>query len=111
MFKVHGDGSIALTRGDSAHLALTIKNDVNGEEHEIQPEDTLTLSLKKSVNDDKPCMQKIIQGSTIFHIKPEDTKELKFGKYKYDVQLTTEDGDVYTVIGPETFEILSEVTC
>lgn len=39
-----------------------------------------------------------------------DTHALEFGKYVYDVQIITEASDVYTVIGPCTFEILKEVT-
>ena len=49
-------------------------------------------------------------GGAAIHIRPEDTKELSFGKYLYDIQLTTADGDIYTVIPPTTFEILKEVT-
>ena len=49
-------------------------------------------------------------GSNQFHIEPEDTKFLSFGKYLYDVELTTASGDVYTVIVPTTFEVLKEVT-
>lgn len=111
MFKVSADGSIELTRGDSAHLSVSITNDVDGTAYEVQPEDKLFLSVKKTVNDAEPCLQKVVQGNTTFHIKPEDTSALNFGKYKYDVQLETADGDVYTVLGPETFELLSEVTC
>lgn len=39
-----------------------------------------------------------------------DTNTLDFGKYKYDVQLTTESEEVYTIIEPSIFEILPEVT-
>lgn len=110
MFKVHDDGLIELTRGDSAHLNVTIDNDVTGDPYEIGENDTLTLTVKRSTNDTEPSFQKIVIGKNTFYIKPEDTRALAFGKYKYDVQLTTSEGDVYTVIGPETFQILSEVT-
>ena len=110
MFTVYDDGSIELTRGDTAYLSVPIQNEVTGEAYDVGPEDTLTLTVKKSVKDAAVGFQKIIQGGNTFHIKPEDTRALDFGKYKYDVQLDTADGDVYTVIGPQTFEILSEVT-
>ena len=109
MLKVYADGSIELTRGDTAYLEISI-TDSEGNPYEMQPNDTLTLSVKKSENDAAPAFQKTIQGHTSFHIEPEDTAGLAFGKYKYDVQITTEIGDVFTVLGPETFEILSEVT-
>ncbi len=109
MLNVLENGEIKLTRGDTARLTVNITND-SGEAYEIQNGDELTLSLKKTVKDDETVMSKTIKGSDTFHIEPKDTSDLKFGKYIYDVQLTTSDGDVYTVIPPSTFEILTEVT-
>lgn len=109
MLNVFENGDVELTRGDTARLTVNISDD-SGEAYEIQNGDELTLSLKKSIKDDEVVMSKTIKGSDTFHIEPKDTADLSFGKYKYDVQLTTEDGDVYTVIPPSTFEILTEVT-
>lgn len=109
MLQVFDDGKIALTRGDTAWLTVSVTNDT-GAAYEIQNGDTLTLSLKKSVKDADIVMSKTVVGTDTFHIKPEDTAELAFRKYVYDVQLTTFDRDVFTVVPPSTFEILSEVT-
>ena len=109
MFNILDGNYIQLTRGDTARLTVTITND-NGEAYEIQNGDKLTLTLKKTVKDAEPVMTKTITGTDIFHIEPSDTSGLSFAKYKYDVELTTFDGDVYTVIPPSTFEILEEVT-
>ena len=103
-------GAIALTRGDTARLTVSIVNDDSGEPYEIQNDDTLTLSIKKTVKDENALVSKTIDGTDTFHIEPKDTSELSFGMYVYDVQLTTSDGDVYTVIPPSKFEILTEVT-
>lgn len=111
MFKVHHDGTIELTRGDTAVLDVGIVNEVTGETYEIQKDDELVLSLKRTISDPEPCMQKRKPGTAQFIIEPEDTNGLRFGRYIYDVQLTTEKGHVYTVIGPAVFEILPEVTC
>lgn len=110
MLYLDPDGTIRLTRGDTARLTVQIINDVSDADYEIGEHDTLTLSVKKSVNDADPLIQKTIVGSQVFHIEPEDTNELEFGKYKYDVQLTTSGGDIYTVIEPSTFKIMKEVT-
>ena len=110
MLYVNSDGTIQLTRGDTARFNLTIKNNVSQTDYEIQPDDTLTMSIKKSVRDVDPVVQLNIKGSSVFHIHPSDTSDLAFGKYLYDVQITTGDGDVYTVIGPTTFELMKEVT-
>lgn len=110
MLSVQSDGTIRLTRGDTARISVYINNDINDTEYNISETDILTFTVKKSVSDKTPYISKTITGSNLFHIKPEDTTNLQFGNYKYDVQLTTESGDVYTVIGPNTFEIMKEVT-
>lgn len=110
MLNVLENNEIQLTRGDTAWLTVNVTNDTGNDNYEIQNGDTLTLSLKKTVRDADSLMEKVVLGTDTFHIEPKDTADLNFGKYKYDVQLTTEGGDVYTVIPPSTFEILPEVT-
>lgn len=103
------DGStIKLTRGDTAYLTIPLTTEVGA--YEIHPEDTLTFSVKKNTRDDEYAFQKVITGDNTFHILPEDTAGLVFGKYTYDVQLDDYNGDVFTVITPSTFEVLKEVT-
>ena len=68
------------------------------------------LFIKKNIKDSEYLLNKVITGSKVFHIIPEDTKDASFGKYVYDVQLTTEHGDIYTIIEPHAFVIMPEVT-
>lgn len=107
MLYVEGN-TIRLTRGDTAFLTVPIT--AAGEEYTMQSGDTLVMSVKKTVNDAEYSFQKVADGNVI-HILPDDTKTLPFGKYKYDLQLNTADGDVYTLIDVDTFEIMAEVTC
>lgn len=100
--------TIQLTRGDTAYLTIPLH--CATEEYVMQPTDTLTFTIKRTVGDTEFIVQKISTGANEFHIEPNDTAALKFGKYKYDVQLNMADGDVYTVIPPSTFEVLPEVT-
>ena len=111
MLTVGSDGSIKLTRGDTARLNVNITNDADGNEYVMQEGDVLVMTVKKSISDEKPSFQKTLNGTNTFHIKPIDTAQLDFGSYKYDVQLTTAGGDVYTIIEPTTFRISEEVTC
>jgi phage gp45-like len=106
----HG-GKIRLTRGDTAILKVDIVNDITGDEYIVANDDTLTFTMAKNYDDERPLIQKTIKGSNSFHIEPKDTSNLEFGEYIYDVELVTASGDVYTVIEPVTFEILKEVTC
>lgn len=111
MLKIMKDGTIQLTRGDTARISVALTNEVDNKEYVMQKDDTLFLSIKKTINDEKALIQKMLTGENTFHIEPKDTSQLKFGQYKYDVQLTTADGDVFTVIAPTPFEIMAEVTC
>lgn len=110
MLNILADGTIQLTRGDTARITVSITNSATEQSYSIASTDVLELTVRKAVSDAESCIHKTLTGSGTFHILPADTKDLNFGKYKYDVQLTTDAGDVYTVIGPSTFEILQEVT-
>jgi hypothetical protein len=103
-------GVIKLTRGDTAYLEVPLINELTKEDYVMQPEDTLTLSLKKNVKDAVACVQKTIKGTNCFKLLPEDTADCEFTNYKYDVQLTMANGDVFTVIEPTCFTIMPEVT-
>lgn len=107
---VNKDNSIQLTRGDTARISVPIVNDSTNSPYELGESDKLTLTIKRKETDSWALMQKVVTGSNSFHILPSDTKDLSFGKYVYDIELTTSTGDVYTVIEPATFEILKEVT-
>lgn len=109
MLYINGN-TIKMTRGDTAHLVIPIILS-DGSEYTMKPGDTLTLSCKKSIQDENYAFQKVIESGNTFHIQPDDTKNLEFGAYKYDIQLNTSNGDIYTVIDVSTFEILTEVTC
>lgn len=109
MLKVTSSGEIQLTRGDTAWLSVDIADD-EGNAYEIQSDDVLTLTVKKNYEDTEPLIEKQVTGTALFHIKPEDTAGLAFGKYKYDVQVETAAGDVYTVIADKTFVLGKEVS-
>ena len=101
---------ISLTRGDTAYLEINIIDDIAGAEYTMAEGDEIALTVKKTVEDAEALIQKVSKGTNTFHLLPEDTKSLAFGTYKYDIQLTKENGDVFTVIAPSAFEIMPEVT-
>lgn len=112
MLYVDGN-NIKLTRGDTAYLQVPIENklpDGSTVPYELAANDTLTMTMRATY-DSEVCFQKVLKGSNTFHILPEDTCGCKFGKYKYDVQLTMANGDVFTVVEPTCFQVLPEVTC
>ena len=111
MIQVANDNSIELTRGDSAYIRVPIfLNNGEGDEYFLDPLDKLIFSLKKSISDTEYAFQKKLTGDNVFHIEPKDTKDLEYGSYRYDVELITKTGDVFTVIPPTSFKLTSEVT-
>ena len=109
MLYVEQNGTIRLTRGDTARLIVPIENEVTHQSYDMLSTDILKFTIKKTVKDYVPLVQKVVTGSNVFHILPADTHELDFGKYVYDVELTT-GTDVYTVIEPSCVEVMKEVT-
>lgn len=108
MLEVTKNGEIKLTRGDTAYLTVSVKTK-DGEPYTVKSDDVLSLTVKRDYADEEALIEKVITGTTTFHIKPEDTKGLEFGIYVYDVQITTVDGDNYTVIADKKFKITNEV--
>ena len=54
MLYVNDDGSIELTRGDTARLSVSIQNDLTGEDYIVSATDTLRFTIKRTVNDPTP---------------------------------------------------------
>lgn len=106
MLKVENN-IISLTRGDSAFLNVEITND-DGEIYELEQGDVCEFTIKKYTSSANVLIQKEVLNGEI-RISPDDTKNLEYGQYVYDVQVTMANGDVATVIPPTTFNILEEV--
>lgn len=108
MLSIKENGSIYITRGDSAYITVVVKNG----EHVFKPMmgDMLHFSVKKDVEDTEYIIHKVFQVGDAIVINPEDTRNKPFGKYLYDVQLTRPNGEVYTIIEPTLFYIKEEVT-
>lgn len=109
MLYVDSKNVIRLTRGDTARFLVTVL-DGEGEEYTVQPDDVVRFTIKTSTLEPEAIVRKQIIGDANIYIAPEDTENLSYGKYVYDVEITTAIGDVYTVIEPTTFEIMPEVT-
>lgn len=106
MLKIE-DNVIYLTRGDTAVLNIQIV-DLEGELYELEEGDKCEFTLKKYTSNTKSLIKKEIIRDRL-EIMPEDTKNLKFGEYVYDIQLTLKDGEVLTIVPPTPFNILEEV--
>lgn len=110
---------IWLTRGDSLQTVVDL---LQGETPYIpQAGDTIRFALKHArmekdragyleFADEEPLVVKAIPNDTLtLALDPEDTKDLGFGLYKYDVEITFADGYVDTFIADEDFTLTPEV--
>lgn len=115
--RTSSNNKITLTRGDTLYAQVTPLLE-DGTTYEPQEGDTVRFALKhpkmnKSETeyiDEEPVLVKSIPIDTmILKIEPGDTKELGFGDYVYDVELTYANGDVDTFIATADFTLTPEV--
>ena len=105
MLFVDDYNNIKLTRGDSAAFDLSVKQ---GTETYDYSNDLVQFTVKRNTITEDVVLQKTFTSGSI-SLLPSDTKDLHYGDLVYDVQIITSSNDVYTVIGPCTFELTDEV--
>lgn len=108
MYTVNGT-TITLTRGDTFRAIITIY-DAQGNEYTPESEDVVRFALKRTVEDRTPLILKTIDNETmLLEIEPNDTKQLSFGSYIYDIEITLQDGTVDTFIANAKLNLTVEV--
>lgn len=101
--------SITLTRGDTFKAKISI-TDQNGEPYSPVEGDAIRFAAKATYEDTSPILAKDIPIDTLkLVLKPEDTKNIPFGSYFYDIQLTKASGEVDTFITRAKIRITEEV--
>lgn len=109
MLKINIKNDISITRGDSGEINVILTY-ISGEAYEMQSGDTLQLTVREKIGAEDTEISKTVTGDNVIELTPSDTKTLPYGRYVYDIQLTTEAGKVYTVIPPAGFYVCEEVT-
>lgn len=105
MLSVDTNNNITLTRGDTAVIDLAIT--IDGEAYDYS-NDLVQFTVKKDTVTSDKILQKNFNGTSIT-IDPADTSGLDYQTFKYDVQIITQSGDVFTVIPPRNLTIAEEV--
>lgn len=101
---------VIMTRGDTTRLKVVVEYGADGVEYDFLEGDTLRFTLKKYLYDREPLLVKDIPVSTqILELSSEDTKDLVFGEYHYNIELITAEGDIHTVIPDSIFVLTPEV--
>jgi hypothetical protein len=101
--------TITLTRGDT-FMALVAIADSDGNAYTPINGDSIRFAMKSSYEDAEPLLVKEIPIDTMkLILDPEDTENLAFGQYVYDIQLTKVTGEVDTFITKAKIKITEEV--
>ena len=101
--------TITLTRGDTFRATITL-TDADGELYFPVEGETVQFAVKKTYEDEECLILKDIPIDTLeLIIEPEDTKDLPFGNYVYDMQITRLNGDVDTFITKASLILTEEV--
>ena len=108
MYTVTGT-TITMTRGDSVRIDLRIKN-ADGTDYTPDANDKIRFTVKKNYDGENLIHKFIRPDDLALYIEPEDTENLPYGYYVYDVELTDTDGIVDTIIRKARLNISEEVT-
>lgn len=101
--------TITLTRGDSFAADISIVQP-NGDPYIPSEGDQIRFAMKRNVKEEEVLILKDIPIDTLrLVLDPEDTKDLDFGSYVYDIQLTKSTGEVDTFITKSTLILTEEV--
>ncbi len=99
--------SLSIVRGDSGTLCLDLY--MGRDLFNLTFGDRGVLTVKKDVKDEEIILQKEMKDDASFAFEPEDTKNVKPGRYVYDIQLTFYTGEVVTVCMGK-FRVTADVT-
>lgn len=115
MYSIKGT-TITLTRGDTFIATISLKEGsstytpVEGDSVRFALKDPQMNAQKTAWMDDTVLINKEIPIDTMqLKLDPEDTKELDFGQYRYDMEITFSNGDVDTFIENAIFILNPEV--
>ena len=102
--------TIRLTRGDSFYVRVGMKHK-DGTVYTPHEGDVVRFALSTDFTKRLPplVLKDIPIDTQLLHLVPEDTTNLDYGVYRYDIELTTADGDVDTFIEKAKFKISEEV--
>lgn len=106
MFKQNTDGSFSIIRGDTGYLQYAVK-DSSGNPIDKDSISSVLFTCRSKIN--LPILFQIEGLNGVIKILPENTQNLKFGSYVFDIQTIFTNGDVHSS-GVRTLKIEEEVT-
>lgn len=106
---------LEITRGTTMSFLLTIQND-DGTDYTLADDEKIIFGVKLEPEKGDYLIKKIIttenaqSNGYIISLKPEDTQQMDFKDYRYDIGLQTADGDYYMLVSCNQFIVNKAVT-
>lgn len=106
---------LKIIRGTTNTINLTIIDD-NGDVYNLKDGEKVIFGVKQNPENTDYDIQKIItvesarDGNITIKLSPEDTQELPFGRYFFDIGIQTADGDYCMVVPFSPFIVENAVT-
>ena len=103
------DNTIRITRGDSKSINVTLTDD-DGFPYEPVEGDEVWFRVKKSAKSENVLIEKSINiNDLVINLVREDTENLAFGEYRYEIEVITVAQDHFTAIENSPFIITEEL--
>lgn len=101
---------ITLTRGDTLRATVKMRKP-DGSFYTPEGGDSIRFALSTDVGMPHLITKNINPSTMVLKLDPEDTQNLDFGKYVYDIEITYANGEVDTFIEPtkDNFVLKGEV--
>ena len=107
---------ITIHRGTNKELIISLCDDAENE-YKLSDTESLIFGVKDNVKNDY-IFSKVIQkdsfnatqGGYLLELKPEDTQNMAFGDYVYDIGLQKDNGEFHIVVPCNAFVVADTVT-
>lgn len=107
---VIADKFISVTRGNTLLASVSMKDKETGDTIQPSPGDIVRFAVKKFYTNSDILIYKIIPNDTmILELEPDDTKDLPFGDYVFDIKIIYADGKEDTFITEGEFVVAKGV--
>lgn len=105
---------MSMVRGDTESITIKMQ-DKDGVKVPFVDGDILYMTVKRSGTTTRKILQKVVNsftdGNAEIFISSEDTKNIPFLEYVYDIQVNRiEDGSITTIIPASKFVLNEEIT-
>lgn len=110
MLEIDRNGNIKLTRADTAYIDVIDLKDKDGTAYTLVSGDVIWFRLKGAATllEKQLIIDTDLNFATLT-LEPEDTEDLAFSTYKYEMELVTSIGEHFTFIAYKNFTIDNEL--